>query len=476
MNNNHGQHRGQALVLIVFGMVGLVGLTGLAIDGGNAYSDRRHAQNAADTAVMAAGLTRIRNPSDWNIARDAGFARASENGFDNDTITNTVNVHLCSDAAATCVLPAPEPYTDFDLDGQYDATEAYTDTNGNGAYDDAVPADFVQATITSHVNTYFAPVLGIQQLTNSVQAIAHAKLPVLSSWYSGNALVAVMPGCKTLGWPNDPFTLSGNEVSIVSGTGVFVNSTCDNAFTSSSNTTLTTDTGTCVVGGVVSDGNITPAPEANCGSQLDLALYQLPAIGPGSCTTDGQIVDTGGNNYIATPGNYSGSFPDVNPAGTLKLAQGIYCLNNASNAMNFGAGWDATTDLNGNGAHDDTEGVLFFVPNGGVNINGTASVDLNAMTYPSANIAYKGYLIYLPPTNTSTVSIEGGGDSAISGTILAPGSLVTLAGSSSTESFELQAQVIGYSIKVTGDGLLNITYDQDLQGQTYTNPLLTPYK
>ena len=38
--------RGQALILIVFAILGLFGVTALAIDGGNVYADRRRAQNA----------------------------------------------------------------------------------------------------------------------------------------------------------------------------------------------------------------------------------------------------------------------------------------------------------------------------------------------------------------------------------------------------------------------------------------------
>src|SRR5689334_20899575 len=50
--------RGQALILIALAAVGLFAVTGLAIDGGARFSDRRHAQNAADTAALAAALTK----------------------------------------------------------------------------------------------------------------------------------------------------------------------------------------------------------------------------------------------------------------------------------------------------------------------------------------------------------------------------------------------------------------------------------
>ncbi|HEX9332631.1 MAG TPA: pilus assembly protein TadG-related protein, partial [Anaerolineales bacterium] len=58
------QERGQALILIAFAAVGLVGFAALAIDGSRVFSDRRHAQNAADTAVLAAALAKIRDPGD----------------------------------------------------------------------------------------------------------------------------------------------------------------------------------------------------------------------------------------------------------------------------------------------------------------------------------------------------------------------------------------------------------------------------
>jgi len=45
--------KGQVLVILTVGFVVLIGFTALAIDGGMVYADRRHAQNAADTASFA---------------------------------------------------------------------------------------------------------------------------------------------------------------------------------------------------------------------------------------------------------------------------------------------------------------------------------------------------------------------------------------------------------------------------------------
>jgi hypothetical protein len=73
------------------------------------------------------------------------------------------------------------------------------------------------------------------------------------------------------------------------------------------------------------------------------------------------------------------------------------------------------------------------------------------------------------------VNIAGGGSSSLQGTILAPASPISVSGGSSSQSFNLECQIIGYSVKLTGNGLLQITYNQSLNGMTWTSPLLQPY-
>ena len=48
--------KGQALILIVFAVIGLLALTGLAVDGSVTYSNRQGAQNAAETAALTGAL------------------------------------------------------------------------------------------------------------------------------------------------------------------------------------------------------------------------------------------------------------------------------------------------------------------------------------------------------------------------------------------------------------------------------------
>ena len=121
--------KGQALILITFAMVALVGFAALSIDGGRVLSDRRHAQNAADTAAYAAALA---NAKGLDITT-AAQTRAATNGYDDGT-SNDVTVTITSTASGIC------PSTGKDI----------------------------KVSITSYVSTTFAIVIGRDQVTNTV--------------------------------------------------------------------------------------------------------------------------------------------------------------------------------------------------------------------------------------------------------------------------------------------------------------------
>src|SRR5215208_5318711 len=97
----HARHeRGQALILIALAAVGLFGFTALAIDGSRKFSDRRHAQNAADAAALAAALASSRgadDPSSTSTATDV----ATTNGYDG-LATNDVSVIFTDTPAGIC--------------------------------------------------------------------------------------------------------------------------------------------------------------------------------------------------------------------------------------------------------------------------------------------------------------------------------------------------------------------------------------
>jgi putative Flp pilus-assembly TadE/G-like protein len=423
---------GQALVMIALAAIGLFAFAALAIDGSAIFSDRRHAQNAADTGVLQAALTKVRG-GDWETA---GLARAESNGYDDNGTTNDV------------LFYSPP------IDGPYQGNDQY-----------------IQVKIRSDVKLFFARIIGRQKATNHVEAIARASVPEVTTWFDGKALVSVMEGCRSAGDPHDPFVVGGNGTTIVNNSGIFVNSTCEPAFEDNGNSNLvTTSQGVCVVGGVEPGVNgVSPAPDDHCGSQIDPAKYQL--LNP-VCNQPGSITGSGGN-YEAWPGyfNRTGNqtFPNVSPSGNLKLHKGIYCL---ENGISLNGNWNITTDLNTppNGHDADSEGVLFFIPDGDVTFNGGSSLTVHAINSLAGGFPerFLNYLIYIPPSNEANVTITGNSGSTYTGTILAPASHITLDGSGNT--FSLDTQIIGYDTTITGSGHIEITFNQANNGMTLTQP------
>src|ERR1044071_1021885 len=82
--------KGQALILIVLAAIGLFAFAALAIDGSRAYSNKRHAQNAADTAALAGALAFARG----NDIEAAAIARAQTNGYQTNGTSTQVTVTM----------------------------------------------------------------------------------------------------------------------------------------------------------------------------------------------------------------------------------------------------------------------------------------------------------------------------------------------------------------------------------------------
>lgn len=432
--------KGQAIIMVAFAIVVLVGFAALAIDGGRVLSDRRHAQNAADTAAFAAALAKIKSEDYTTAATN----RAGTNGYDNNGVSNVVEVHLCSDTGINCNLPTG-----------------------------ATASDYIQVKITSHVPTVFARVLGVHQLTNVVQAVAKATSPITSSWFNGKAMVSTMKGCKgDNGDPNIPFTVGGNGTTIVNNSGVFVNSSCSAAFVDNGNSNLvTTSQGVCIVGGIGGSVNgVTPPPVGHCGTQINIEDYVLP--NPDSyCANPGSIQGSGGD-YDAYPGYFdktgNKTFPDVSPSGTIRLHKGVYCL---YNGLSLNANWFITTDIDNNDHHDSaTEGVLFYVPGGDVTFNGGSTMEIHAIDSADYPATIQKYLFYIPPSNDAVVNITGNNGSTYTGTILAPTSHCTVSGSGNT--IGLDTQVICYDSTIAGGGYIDITYNAANNAVTTTKPTI----
>jgi hypothetical protein len=431
--------RGQALVIIALAAVVLFGFTALAIDGSAKFSDRRHAQNAADTAALAGALSLVNDETtacgaleEWECK---AFLRAEDNGYD-DFTNNQVWVFKCSDAIG-------------DRDG------APLDC---GPYEGS--SNYVSVIILSDVETTFAKVLGFDQTHNLVQAVTYwnKRGPL----YDGNLVVALNPSPCT--GNNGNVLFSGSSTVTLDGGGAFVNS-------GGNGCGMEVGGGNCPViidGGLgsVGTGNVdmgscsAPAPAYN----QDAYLFppDMPDE-PAECSMSSYPTPTKNNatntSYIY-PGHYTSFPPKLNGANQLKDnvilvpdpdgdgIPGVFCVDG-----------DITWGSNSNSSDFTTltgSDVTIYVTSGNrFNITGS-NITISA---PDTG-DYAGYL-FIVDSNFSGQApdchVAGNAGNVYTGTIFAPYCDVIINGNSTTASYD--TQIIGYTVTINGGAITTLYYD-----------------
>lgn len=261
------------MVLIALSAILLLAMSGLAIDGGILLSDRRHAQNAADSAAMAGAFAILQG--DDPVA--AAYARAADNDYDDNGTTNWVTVEH---------PPSSGPYED--------------DPN------------HVYVKIDSKVDAVFSHLVFDGPLMNTVTAIGRAKPATVEPLLFGNAVVGLAPdGCSVV-WSH------GDNTTTIDGGGIHVNSSDpDCAFKASgSNELFVIGDDIQVVGGFEISGSATVDPMPQSGADP----LNEPEIDPPNCETNATRDDDTGT---FTPG-YTNNF-NFN-GGNWTLDSGIYCV------------------------------------------------------------------------------------------------------------------------------------------------------
>ena len=416
--------RGQALIIFALAAIGIFGIVALAIDGSAKFSDRRHAQNAADAAALAGALslvngqtTEIDGVQIWVL--DA-LDRALDNGYDDNHVSNDVWVYRCHDVDGTSPVDC----------GPY---------NGN--------PDYVQVAIRSHVNTYFARVLGISETVNTVSAVTYAKKR--GPFYDGNLIVALNPNPCSGG--NGNVQLGGNSDVTLSGGGAFVNSGGTNCGMEQGGScpTFVGDVGI----GSPGDGNINldgcsdiPTPSYNA----DPYAFppEMPAE-PGECASPSGTWSSNSSTQTTTlnPGRYN-EFPPSTSGGVtvydnVIMNPGIYCVNDVVKLVDHHLvlyGHDVTIYIRA-GYDFDIQG-------------GTITLDA-----PDTG-SYAGYLFIVNSDFTGTVPdchINGDSSNSYTGTIFAPYCDIIINGGNDTTSYN--AQVIGYTVTILGNAHTDLYYN-----------------
>jgi Flp pilus assembly protein TadG len=429
--------RGQALIIIALAAIGLFGIVGLAIDGSAKFSDRRHAQNAADTAALAGSLAIVNDESDWNVK---ALDRALENGYDNNLVSNRVWVYKCSNI---------DPGSPVDC-GPY---------NGNSSY--------IQVAITSNVNTYFARVIGINQTHNTVQAVTYSAKRGPN--YDGHLIVALNPNPCSGGGADGNILLGtsggGSGVINLTGGGLFVNSGGSGCGMNLTGCPVINISGGSIGSAGTSNVNLSSS-SGNCSSTVNAPAPtynnprypfppEMPAT-PDECTSPAGSWSSNSATQVTTlsPGRFN-EFPPAgtksNPVySTINMNPGIYCVNEVVKLT------DQKLKLSGHNVTIFIRSGYYFSIQGG-----TISLDA-----PDTG-SYAGYLIIVDSNFTGSpknCTIDGNASNTYIGTIFAPFCNLTINGTSDPTAYS--SQIIAYTVKLNGNAAVNLTYDESLNAQS----------
>jgi Flp pilus assembly protein TadG len=406
--------RGQALVLIVLGIIALLALTGLAVDGGNAYYDRRKAQNAADSAAFAGALAQARGKSIESLVLD----RAASNGYDNNGTSNTVSVSTAASPSGACL-------------------------NGVAGLD-------VTVSITSIVNTYFSPIIGIHTLTNHVSATARACGSLVQPIAAGNAIVAMAASGKG-------FSTLGTPALNLSGGGIFSNSPddpsayCNGA--ASIRAPSVTSVGTTVFDCVntISGGISQEQTDAQIAPSFILAVMPPKPL----CNGTAFESPAGSGNWYPEH-DRNGSRVTLSTQADMvfhsdgNFAPGVFCITNSPG------------NIHGNISGTD---VTFYsaLANFSVNFNGGGSFTASA---PHGG-TYSGVVLFLAAqtdadgglSDSQDIALHGNGSAGVRGSVIAPSADVTLYGNSGLNGDD--TQIVGYHVYAGGSASINLNYNPD---------------
>ena len=478
--------RGQVLLIVAFSMVVLLGIGALVIDLGLSWMLRRHEQNAADPAAIAAA--RYIEDADYPAMVRAACFYGKENGFfDGDD-------EDCSAATAT---PDPE-------------LEVLWPPSGPHAGQFAGRPEMVLVVIRGQHPSFFGRLFGQEMATVSTGAVAAKETQSANS----NSLVALDPRdtCGA-GKTNGNGTITIEPVDNpetgepFSGGYVHINSACDQgvyddacgpgggAFQLSGNAGAGVFAphmymnGTCQASG----GSVT-TPVTEGAPQIGDPLASL--VGPrqetypaGQCpnnagvyitmnpTWDGCSINR--NTVTLTPGVYWGGWKFTGNSTVVKLEPGIYIIAGGG----IGASGQASIDTVGDGAGNPARVLIFSTDNtmdptcaddiatarsggtgaaecvqGSIKLSGQGSVKLWGLD----SGPWRGLLLWQDGDGSSPdepIELTGNGALNLAGTIYAPGADVKITGNGNAIGTRLAVQIISWTWNVGGTGALYMPYD-----------------
>lgn len=444
---------GQAIVLLALVMIILLGFAGLAIDGGNLYAQRRHAQAAVDNAALAYGLTLSRQASLTTCPGCAGEYGTTAETRAEDVLESNGYVDTEDPLATNVAVLNPN---DVDI------------VIGTPA------SNTIAITLTKRVPTAFIHL--VYQGFSMFTVTAKAKGSPAVSPFAGYGIVSLKQCTSSSANGSDVGVTGGGNsggINVYNG-GILTNlpipagNSCP--FNPPKNGTgITATEGICNVGSETEfGGNMSDVtPNCNGGEALVDPMSPLNSAPP-TCSGDGSI-NTGTNPYQYSPGNYDDDSGTSAPKpGWGTYAPGIYCFN-VDDAFKPNDPNSAAYDKKITGS-----GIVFYFESGSFDFSGQGDFQLTGpncttrLDDTTEACAFPHLVVYSKPGDTASFGFGGNGSSFLTGTIYLPDASFDMnGGGSGNQDLIVTGQIIAYQVSNNGNGSLRLIYDET---QFYTLP------
>ena len=431
MSESRNNERGSTIVLFAMMLIILLAFAGMAIDGGFMFLQRARLQQVADSTALAC----VTNPSSIPCPTSGGNIYPLTNPYNfTMTISNPGDNSLC---------PIPNSQSKC-----------------------------ASATASVTWNTFFLEVVGINNLTMQMSAIA--------------GMVGQNSCMVTLGTSGTGIRLTGSGSIATVNCGISVNQT--GVSISNVGSGPITANSIKVMGSVnnVGSGTISPTTHVTTPATDPFASEPAPVFTPpppGSCTQLTLLSYSGAASHIVPAGNYCGGVSNSG-SGSITLNPGYYngISTNGSASVTFNPGnyviYGTGINVNGSGPVNLGSGT-YVVYGGGVDFTGSGNVSGTSVliyntgnaTYPPASINATGsggfnlsapttgpdagMLFFQPASNNNAISVVGSGSSTLSGNIYAPTASVNLTGSAGA-TLPI-GNIISNNISLTGSGAISVT-------------------
>jgi hypothetical protein len=394
---------GVIAVLVAVSLLAILGIVALVLDGGVLMAERRHAQEVADAAALAAACDLYVHYSTNNGLDPSGNAAASAlstaaaDGYANDSTTSVVTINI--------------PPKSGDYNGQ---------------------AGYAEVLVTYNQARFFSQIFGSAPVAVNARAVAFGG----PKPYSTGAIVLLDPSGK------DALNISGTGVT-AGGGSVIVNSNNSEAANASGGAKLVAPeidiTGDYKVsGGASFTGTVKTGQTA-----ISDPLASLPVPDPTTFTTQSSSkLSYSSGSHTLNPGRYIGGINISSPA-AVTFSPGVYYID--------GGG----LTVSGGGSLTGNQVMIYNAPasgSDGITISGSGVLQLT----PPTNGIYEGLTLFQSRTSDATANFSGGSSTSLKGTFYLPGALLNASGSSGV--VDLGSQFVLGDLNVSGSATVRTNW------------------